>query len=223
MMIKYITVFLLFCCVNLNAQFIKNFDIEVSHGWMKNYNKGEIKSGTSGSALETATPPTEDHLWTNMLSIYLEYEISKKHSVKIGYKTGLVGSILDGRYYSPGFEGPIIIDLMGNHNTIQYRLFGLYYAFLLPIDTDYFLFQIGGSHQENSIVNTFVPVYGILETNYNLSASVGFGHSILKNLDLVPRITVINSFSNKHVPEAPTDSRFVPIQIGFELGFRFRV
>ncbi len=226
MMIRFTftTLISLFCCYNVNAQFIKKFNIEVSHGWMKNYNKGEITSGFGPSVEpETIAILTEDILWTRMLSTSLGYNISKNHSVRIGFNNGHVGSILNGRHRSPGFEGSFITNLTNEPNTIRYISYGLNYSFLLPIDSDYFLIEIGASRQKNGFEDTRVFSQGLFVSNYNMELSLGFGHSITDNFDLVSKITLINSFSNNEEYSIMWASTFVPIQIGFEIGFRFRV
>ncbi len=221
-MIKYATVFFLFCCYNMNAQFIKKFDIEVSHGWMKNYNKGEIVSGSNGGATEPdfANISTEGNLWTRMLSISLGYSIAKKHSVRIAYKQGVVGSRLDGTIESFSFFDRI---LTNEPNIIKYKSYGLHYTFLLPIDSDYFLIEVGASRQKNRFEDTQVFSHGLFVSNYNILCTLGFGHSITDNFDLVSKITLINSFSNNEEYSTRWASTFVPIQIGFELGCRLRL
>lgn len=221
MKIKLVICFFLLCGIESNAQFIKNLDIEVSHGWMWNHNKGSIDYDKFVSL--QGDPATESNLWTKMLSISLGYRVSDMHAFRMSYNYGHVGSILNGRFYGQtGFEGPLFMDLMEAPNRIKYRSYGIHYVLSLPIDDDCFLFQIGMSRQKNVFHDALVPMKGIFDSNYNVSASLGFSHSVISNLDLVPRVTIINSFDNDNDSYNITDSRFVPIQVGFELGIRFK-
>jgi hypothetical protein len=210
----------------LNAQFIKKFDIEISHGWMKNYNKGNIQSESINSGLSGIHSQilNVDPLWTKMRSISIGYSIAKTHRISMKYSKGTVGSSLTGSIItyddigsSPAFT------LENTPNIIAYRSWGLLYSFYLPIDTDNLIFELGVHRQQNSFDDHIIYIPGIYITNYNLTGSVGFAHSILSNIELVPKITVINSFSNKRSSESQIESRFVPLQIGFELGLRFKV
>ncbi|MFT4534664.1 MAG: hypothetical protein ACI9P5_002025 [Saprospiraceae bacterium] len=227
MLTRFLVFIVLLGWIEMNAQFVKNFDIEVSHGWMKNYNKGSIQSGSNSSAVEPdfVTILNEGHLWTNKLSISLGYNISKRHSVRIGYNRGFVGSSLTGTLSSSGFggSGRFPIALVGSPNKIRYKSLGLHYSIQLPLDGDYFLFEIGASHQKNSFDDTIIFSHGLFVTNYNMQVSFGFRHCVTDNFDIISKVTVVNSFSNNEEYTINRKSTFVPFQIGLEIGLRFRV
>ncbi len=192
---------------------------------MRNYNKAAIESGefSSSFSFTRRNIEYESPTWTSKKSISFGYTFTN-HQLRLIYQTGHVGSRLTGTSVSIDDVGSsFTFDLRNTKNITHYKSYGLRYGYKLPIDSDYFLFELGVSRQNNSFEDTLIPVFGILRTNYNLDFSTGFIHAIIDHIDIVSRVTLINSFKNKMSEEGQTSSRFVPIQIGFEIGLRLRV
>lgn len=219
------TLILLFCCFNVNAQFLKNFDFEVTVGWMQNYNKGKILSAESGMPVPHRVTKivSENSIRTTRTSFSIGYTFSKSY-LRIKFTEGIVGSRLSGstRFNNAaGNETSRIFDNLPN--LISYHSIGIHYGFLFPIDNDYFIFEIGASRHKLKSFDSPILYAGILLSDYNISTSLGFIHSMFKHIDIVPRITAINSFAKKRFYRSKSESKFVPFQIGFELGLRLRI
>jgi len=207
----YTGIIFLLTTTSLYAQFLDKLDIGVSYGFMRSYNKASIVNDTFKT--------TEEPVNTRRLSFSLAYKFNSKHSMSVGYSLGKVGSTITGTIRSGSDTGSFTNLMLSNaRNLLTYKSINLSYSYTYPIGSNNLITSIGLQRQENGIEDSFIVASGIIRTNYNASLSVGIKQKLYSSISFIPKFTIINSIKNNSPAES--NSSFVPIQIGFELGLR---
>lgn len=210
------------------SQFYKRFDFEIGVNRSKVFNVSEMFPTLSEDEVGFRYSPesSEAPVYTNNFSMSLGFKIANRHVIRIRRSHNTVGGIITGTFYPyGGFCGMGISPqtLRNAPNVIKSKSMGVKYELHTPVHGGSLLIGLGFEKQWNSFEDTFVYSQGILFDNYAIHSSVGFQVPLFSLIHLHAKAFMTRSLANNtNEGFAPLNSEYIPLQIGIELGLRFK-
>lgn len=215
----------IFFCTHGFSQFYKRFDFEIGANRSKISNTSEMfPSSIYGEDKNNLSPVSEAPVYTNNYSMSLGFHITQRHHLRIRRSHNTIGSIISGTFFPYGQlcgVGLSPFTLRNAHNVIKSKTMGIVYELDTPINGGNFLVGIGFEKQWNSYEDTFVFANGIITENYAVHSYMGMQVPLYSLIHLHSKVFVTRTFSNNiQTGHIHHESKYIPIQIGMELGLR---
>ena len=158
-------------------------------------------------------------------NLCLGFSLSKNHQIRIRRSKTSHGSILTGGFQMSGksVDGPFSFFSTFSRNFYHYDTdsWGIIYEYNRAKPEGTLLYGIGVDKNRNDLIQEILQFPGIYWKNYSLHSYLGYLVEILSPLDLSLKL-----FGTYFLPDdqqlfdRPIDSAYVPLLVGFEIGFR---
>ena len=220
-------------CSSIYGQFYKNFFLEFGVNRTKVFNTSSYfpefnnEFGAYRGARRDETPT-----YSNNFSLSAGISPHENHVFRVRYSKNTLGSRLTGTFTHWGWcgvGGANIRTLENALNEIKNESLGIMYEFNLPLSFGKATLGVGVEKQWNDYSDTFITIANSPRKNHALHSSLGFLIPMLKWLEIHPKIIMTRSFYNYDLNSegssynSNTSPEYIPMQIGAEIGVRFRI
>lgn len=161
---------------------------------------------------------------TTNYNMSIGYGISTKHHIRFRYAKNTLSSILTGNIiYNRDNNLPPSppISLNRRDGLILSRSLGIIYEYHVPYHEENFVLGLGFEKQKNRVRNEVLRIPGIQFSSYSIHSHFGYLAELNQFVKLHGKVFSTYYFdNNRQLYNHPVRSKFVPIQIGFEIALR---
>lgn len=207
-------------------QIFKDLTFEVGFNKSKVFNTKKISSfeaeGEFGSYIVNIKK--EFYPITANYNMSIGYSISKKHHIRLRYAKNTLGSMLIGSFNiieGPDFPSSPPITLDRRYSMILSKSIGIIYEYQVPYYEGKFVLGAGFERNKNRFRQEIFIIPGIQSRSYSFHSHFGYLAEINQSIQLHGKIFSTYYFANnRQIYNSPINSKYVPLQIGFEIALR---
>lgn len=211
----------------VDGQVYKNISFEIGVNGSRVFNTQEVVSFEKSEiySFNKINITNESPSYSINHNFSLRYNLTKKHllGIRLGFNT--LGSMLTGDIESfddTGVQYSVVLE--NSHNKVQSKSVDIVYEYQFSVSKTNLTLGLGVGRQTNTYYDSYVRVPGISFNNYSAHAAAGMIFPVFKYTSLHTKFFATQSFANNsdHALDA-SESVYIPLQVGFELGLRFQL